>query len=123
MKKEAKVEFGITITRPWSAEMYAHNDQVADDVKRLVAENWRREFALVDSESTNFASDTDWSCASPELEAIQRAVTCYGYGMGFSLSEVAQQVEYDLDTAAYWRLKEIAEELDLVLEKQFIGLA
>jgi hypothetical protein len=25
MKKEAKVEYGITITKPWSKEMYDHN--------------------------------------------------------------------------------------------------
>jgi hypothetical protein len=29
MKKEAKVEYGIQITKPWSPEMYAHNEEVA----------------------------------------------------------------------------------------------
>ena len=40
MKKEAKVEFGITITKPWSKAMYDHNDAVAEAVKVNVHEMW-----------------------------------------------------------------------------------
>ena len=41
MKKAAKVEYGIEIVKPWSSEMYAHNEQVADQVKELVSDMWR----------------------------------------------------------------------------------
>ena len=30
MAKAKKVEFGIEITKPWSKEMYAHNDEVQE---------------------------------------------------------------------------------------------
>ena len=33
MKKEAKVEYGIQIVKPWSEEMYDHNEEV-DEVVR-----------------------------------------------------------------------------------------
>ena len=40
MKKEARVEFGITITKPWSKEMYDHNEEVAEVVKEMVHQMW-----------------------------------------------------------------------------------
>ena len=36
MKKEAKVEYGIQIVKPWSTEMYNHNELVADLVRNEV---------------------------------------------------------------------------------------
>ena len=66
-------------------------------------------------------TDVDWSQATPEMVEIQKAVTCYCFGMGYTIAEVAEEVEKELDRSASFRLKEIAEELDMVLEKGFIG--
>jgi hypothetical protein len=123
MTKAKKVEFGITITKPWSKEMYAHNDLVADIVRNEVEARWiaalmefQKEFddndAMLECEFTN---------ASDELKRIQTAITCYGFGFGYDVSQVAERVMQELDDAALYRLKDIAEELGLHLEKGFVG--
>jgi hypothetical protein len=52
MKKEKKVVYGIEITKPWSAEMYDHNEAVADVVRFEVKE-------LLDAALCNFLEDFD----------------------------------------------------------------
>jgi hypothetical protein len=126
MKREKKVEFGITITKPWSAEMYNHNELVADVVRLEVK-------ALLDAEVNNFLADFDladdalalaWEDdATPELKNIQTAITCYGFGMGYAVERVLDKVEQELEDAPLYRLKDIAEELGLHLEKGFVGFS
>jgi hypothetical protein len=121
MKKEKKVEFGIEITKPWSKEMYDHNDMVAEAVKVKVHEMWTR---ACSTESDEFSSDMDWlDEATPEMLKIQRAVLCYSFGPGFDVAEVASRVEEEIEDAPYYRLKEIAEDLELDLKVGFVGLS
>jgi hypothetical protein len=124
MKKAAKVEYGIQITKPWSREMYNHNDNVAVVVRIKVKQLWiaamaeyRKEFDYNDQ-----MLEADWVSASDELKRIQTAITCYGFGSGYDVNQVADRVMQELDDAAYYRLKDIAEELGLELEKGFVGL-
>lgn len=39
-------KYGIEITRPWSSEMYDHNDEVADEMKKLIGESLQIMYAL-----------------------------------------------------------------------------
>ena len=115
MKKEAKVEYGIQIVKPWSSAMYDHNDEVADAVREKLFEMW------TDASSLHM-SYMDWlDIATPEMIKIQRAVLYYSYGPGFDVEVVARQVEIEIENAPYYRLKDIAEELGLELEKGFVG--
>ena len=125
MKREKKVEFGIEITKPWSREMYDHNDEVAEVVRFEVKE-------LLDAALCNFLEDFDltedalalpWDEASGDLVDIQTAVTCYGFGSGYTIERVISQVERELEDAPLYRLKDIAEELGLHLEKGFVGFS
>jgi hypothetical protein len=125
MKREKKVEFGITITKPWSMEMYAHNELVADVVRFEVKE-------LLDAALCNFLEDFDltedalelpWDEASGDLVGIQTAVTCYGFGSGYTVERVLDIVEQELEDAPLYRLNDIAEELGLHLEKGFVGFS
>ena len=126
MKKAKKVEFGITITKPWSKEMYAHNELVADVVRLEVK-------ALLDAEVNNFLADFDladdalalaWEDdATPELKNIQKAITCYGFGVGYAVERVLDIVEQELEDAPLYRLNDIADELGLELEKGFVGFS
>jgi hypothetical protein len=125
MKKEKKVVYGIEIVKPWSSEMYAHNEEVADVVKTKVHAMW------VDA-ITKFAKEFDYNdqmleCeftnASDELKRIQRAVTVYGFGFGYDVNRVAEIVGEEIEDAPFYRLKDIAEELELELEKEFVGLS
>ena len=122
MKKPAKVEYGITITKPWSKEMYDHNEAVAEVVTNKVQSLWADALnECQDQLGVSFINDVDWHHASLEMVKIQKAVTWYGFGAGYTIAEVAEAVEMELDRSASFRLKEIAEELDIVLEKGFIG--
>ena len=125
MKREKKVEFGIEITKPWSREMYDHNDAVAEVVRFEVKE-------LLDAALCNFLEDFDltedalalpWDEASGDLVGIQTAVTCYGFGSGYTVERVLDIVEQELEDAPLYRLKDIAEELGLHLEKGFVGFS
>ena len=115
MKKEKRVEFGIEIVKPWSKAMYAHNDEVAEAVKVKVSEMW------MDASSLHM-SDMDWEyAATPEMIKIQKAITCYGFGSGYDVAEVARRVEQEIEEAPLYRLKEIAEDLELDLNPGFVG--
>ena len=130
MKKAAKVEYGIQITKPWSREMYDHNDEVAEVVKAKIHTMWvaayesaEKELEAEEEDYVGFL-DMQWEdMASEEMIRIQTAVTCYGFGFGYSIGQVAETVEDDIEDAAYFRLKEIAEELDIELEKGFVGFS
>jgi hypothetical protein len=117
MKKAKRVEFGIEIVKPWSMEMYDHNDMVSEAVKVKVFEMWT-------SASSLHMSDMDWlDEATPEMLKIQKAVLCYSFGPGFDVAEVARRVEQEIEEAPYYRLKDIAEELELDLKVGFVGFS
>ena len=116
MKKVAKVEYGIQITKPWSREMYDHNDMVADAVRVKVFEMWTNAY------DTDI--DGEWEyVATPEMIKIQKAVLCHGFGSEYSIEYVSLRVEEELEDAPYYRLKEIAEELDITLKNGFVGFS
>jgi predicted transcriptional regulator len=126
MKKEARVEFGITITKPWSKEMYDHNEEVAEIVKETVHQMWvdALKEAIEDyrdeDELGNLYSEMDWGQASDEMVRIQKAITYYSYS-NQSIEEVADEVEETLEDMPLFQLKELVEELEIKLDKGFIG--
>ena len=130
MKKAAKVEYGIQITKPWSREMYDHNDAVAEVVKSKVHAMWamayegaERDYKSYDEGNEEAFQNLDWDAMASEVMIdIQKAVTCYGFGFGYTVGQVAETVEDEIEDAPYYRLKDIAEELGLELEKGFVGL-
>ena len=132
MAKAKKVEFGIEITKPWSKEMYAHNDEVRDVVVGMITKMWRDEMAdlrtaweeEMSDEEQDYTPDfeeAEWNHFDEGiLSDIQSAVTGYGF-CNYSVVDVEELVLNELETAAYWRLNEMVEELDLKLEKGFVG--
>ena len=130
MAKAKKVEFGIEITKPWSKEMYAHNDEVQEVVVGIITKMWRDEMAevrteweeeMADEEFEPDFEEAEWSHFNEGiLSDIQTAVTCYGF-LNYSVVDVEQIVLDELETAPYYRLNEMVEELDLKLEKGFVG--
>ena len=126
MKKEARVEFGITITKPWSKEMYDYNEDVAEIVKEKVHQMWvdALKEAIEDyrdeDEVGSLYCEMDWGQASNEMWRIQKAITYYSFS-NQSIEEVADEVEETLENMPLFQLKELVEELGLVLEKGFVG--
>jgi hypothetical protein len=128
MKKEARVEFGITITKPWSKEMYAHNEELAEVVKETVHQMWvdalteAMEDYRDEDELGNLYSELDWGQASDEMVRIQKAITYYSY-CNQSIEEVADEVEETLEDMPLYQLKELVEELEIKLDKGFVGFS
>ena len=132
MAKAKKVEFGIEITKPWSKEMYAHNNEVQEVVVGIITKMWRDEMATLrteweaemEDEEFDYTPDfeeAEWSHFDDGiLSDIQSAVTGYGF-LNYSVVDVEEQVLNELETAPYFRLNEMVEELDLKLEKGFVG--
>jgi len=126
MKKEAKVEFGIEIVKPWSTAMYAHNEALADVVKAKVHALWVAAYAEAEAEFVdeddlgNEFADMDWGAANNEMWRIQKAITYYSYS-NQSIGEVAEEVGTTLEDMPLYQLKELVEELDIKLDTGFVG--
>tara|TARA_R100000152_G_C6652563_1_gene93760 strand:+ start:143 stop:553 length:411 start_codon:yes stop_codon:yes gene_type:complete len=128
MAKVKKVEFGIEITKPWSKEMYAHNEELADDLKDWLIDMWDEAYQLSkesyddfledDQEGLEFG-DSDPHNFNETMINICEAVTYYNFGGGYTVDDIADEVEKELMTAAFWRLKEIAEELEIDMVEEF----
>ena len=124
MKKAKKIQYGIEIVKPWSKEMYNHNDAVAQLVYEMVLNMWEAAInEFQEDMGEEFMTDVDWSEAPDELKAIQKAVTCYGFGSGYDVAKVSSIVEQELEDAPLYRLNEIAEELKLDLKVGFVGFS
>ena len=123
-KKEKVFQHGIEITKPWSREMYAHNDKVSTEVRDEVWERWAKAYKEIEErelEKGGF-SESEWEYnVHQHLRDIQKAVTVIGYGSGYTVKDVEEDVIDDLENAPYYRLNEIVEELDIELESEFIG--
>ena len=126
MKKEAKVEFGIEIVKPWSKEMYAHNEALADVVKAKVHAMWvaaynEAEAEFVDEDDLgNEFIDMDWGACNNEMWRLQKAITYYSFS-NQSIGEVAEEVGTTLEDMPLYQLKELVEELDIKLDTGFVG--
>ena len=116
-KKEKVFQHGIEITKPWSKEMYAHNDKVATEVRDEIWERWAK--AVLDA---NIDKEDAWEyAATEEMEDIQTAVTCYGFGSGFTIGAVEDEVVNEMENLPYYRLNEVVEDLEIELEVGFVG--
>jgi len=133
MKREKKVVYGIEIVKPWSKEMYDHNDAVAEAVKAKVLAMWNEAYEELEEfvdfydddcdEDEISLQDIDWDFATEKMVEIQKVVTCYGFGSGYTVGQVAERVEAEIEDAPLYRLKDIAEEFGLHLEKGFVGFS
>jgi hypothetical protein len=116
MKKEKKVVYGIEITKPWSLEMYDHNEAVAEVIKGQLTD-------ILNALVAKVAVTDYWGLVEPAFIQFQTAVTCYGFAGDYLIAEVVERIEREIEEAPLYRLNEIAEELGLELEKGFVGFS
>ena len=87
-KKSPEIKYGIEITKPWSKEMYDHNEKVAEEMKANLMHHWKLLIAGCINQD-KFFMDRDWdeneiedtsskgyNC--PELVKLQKAV-CWSF--------------------------------------------
>ena len=133
--KNVKEQYGIKLTKPWSNEMYDHNEKVGEIIKAKILDKWldalqRAETEYNDQidieendgyEPEEFYIREYTDVRSEEMENIQKDVTLYGYGMGYSVKDIDETIKNELENAANYRLKEMAEDMELELEQEIIG--
>jgi hypothetical protein len=103
--------------------MYDHNEQVAEVVREKVLGMWNEAMAeFQDQYAESFMSDIEWHANTYEsLRNIQTAITCYGFGYGYDVAAVEAIVLQELEDAPFYRLVDIVDDLDIELEKGFVG--
>jgi hypothetical protein len=50
MTKAKKTQYGIEITKPWSKEMYAHNEDVMEAAKEQICKMWEQAYNVAEEE-------------------------------------------------------------------------
>lgn len=105
-------KYGIEITRPWSKEMYAHNEKIAELMKKAI----------------NIAIAKAYEAENEEqMEIIGTAINAYGYGSGMSFEDIYEDCIHGLSNVQnHWLHSDTWPDLleaKLVepLEQGFIG--
>jgi hypothetical protein len=100
-KKSPKVQYGIEITKPWSKEMYDHNDIVSDEMKKNIIKKW-------DSIIKRLDMDQDWCLLSDDSEIVklQKGICYSGYGSGYTLEEVDREFRDEVENMPNYQLHE-----------------
>jgi len=91
-------QHGITITRPFSSEMYAHNNKVATIMKENI---------------TKAINNRKWT--SIELNEMTKSITAYTFGMS-NREEIRKEMLDEVDRLQDWWL---AQEYPTLVEKGF----
>ena len=103
MAKVLEVRYGIEISKPFSKEMYDHNDRVSiemkSNVKDAIQEAFCRAAGLV-------AANGGIEKGEEDLEEISKAICGYGFGSGYELADIVHETLYDLDNIANWAIHE-----------------
>ncbi len=110
-KKSPEIKYGIEITKPFSREMYDHNDKVASEMKANLMHHWNLLVDRLLKNSDYYSLDTEWNerlinddC--PELIKLQRGVCYSGYGEGYTIQDVCDEFKSEVDSMQNWQLHE-----------------
>jgi len=100
-KKSPKVQYGIEITKPWSREMYDHNDIVSEEMKKNIIKKWDTIIKRLDI-------DSDWSLLSDDSEIVklQKGICWSGYGDGYTIGDVDTEFRNELENMPNYQLHE-----------------
>ena len=100
-KKSPKVQYGIEITKPWSKEIYDHNDMVSEEMKKNIIKKW-------DTIVKRLDMDQDWCLLSDDSEIVklQKGICWSGYGDGYTLGDVDKEFRDELENMPNYQLHE-----------------
>ena len=100
-KKEPTFAYGIEITKPFSKEMYDHNDMVAKEMKENILKQWNALIHGIDM-------DTDWEDFRDDESVVKlQKLVCYsGYGSGYTLEEVDREFRSEVENMPNYQLHE-----------------
>lgn len=91
MKKPLNTKYGIQITKPWSNEMYDHNDKVADLMKIEI---------LIQLKNAKESDDEEL------LRNVTKIIQPAGYGSGYEFEDIYNDAIRELETVQNFWLNE-----------------
>ena len=103
MPKVPEKKYGIEITKPFSKEMYDHNDQVAQDMRVNI------EYEIRDAHrraTGKVAANGGMDKGESDLRSIVQSFTGYAFGDGYDLDDIMNEGIKTLNDAANWMLHE-----------------
>jgi len=101
--KQPRTMYGIKITKPFSKEMYDHNNKVAKDMRVNVEYEIRDAYRRATGE---VAANGGMDKGEKDLRSLVEAFTGYHYGEGYGLDDIRDQGLAVLNDCANWRLHE-----------------
>ena len=100
-KKTPTFRYGIEITKPFSKEMYEHNDAIALDMKRNILSEIHLSYSQAMGDiAANGGSDA----GEKRLRKIGQTIEGYGYGDGYELDNIKDGAINTLANMENWSL-------------------
>lgn len=90
-KKQPKFEYGIEITKPWSIEMYNHNEELGEKLRIELMETLDRIVKYKDE---------------GELRKFSKAICYSSFGEGYSVDGIIKETQEDIETIPNFQLNE-----------------
>ena len=84
-------KYGVTITRPWNAEMYKHNDTVREKMISNITNGLKKAYEAKDFDKLNIFS-----------RALEGSI----YGDSYRMSEMYRHLSQTAENAASWLLNQ-----------------
>ena len=100
MAKKKEIKYGIEITKPFSNEMYDHNDAIALDMKRNILSEIHLSYSQANGDAASFDGGTD--AGEKRLRKIGSAIEGSGYGEGYELDEIKDNIINSLANVENW---------------------
>ena len=101
-KKEPKFEYGIEITKPWSIEMYDHNETLGEKLRIELMETLDKIVKYQDE---------------GELRKFSKAICYSSFGEGYSYDDIIKETQKDIETIPNFQLN---EDFDYLEEQGYI---
>ena len=90
-KKQPKFEYGIEITKPWSIEMYDHNE--------ILGEKLRIELMETLDEIVKYQDEG-------ELRKFSKVICIHSFGEGYSVDDIIKETQEDIETIPNFQLND-----------------
>ena len=101
MPKKSQTRYGIEITKPHSKEMYTHNDEIAYEMKAIL----RSEITEAHMRAIGtLAASGGMDKGEKDLRKIGTAIEGSGYGDGYELAEIKDNILNTLTNIENWQL-------------------
>ena len=106
-KKSPKVQYGIEITKPWSKEMYDHNDMVSEEMKKNILNKWDKLIKDVVARSRAVLG-TSWTELEEytDIVKLQKGICYSGFGDGYTLADVDKEFRNEVENMPNYMLHE-----------------